>query len=386
MGTNGQQGPRGSSARKVRAKNDGNRQGNPSPAASPLVYALPEEGAGGGAGGLRVSEEALQLTFPAWNQVAAWKKRDGEADNPRQFFDFHPSRLKEYDIRAEDALKTLGGLGDGSVGLVLTSPPYNIGKEYETQQSIDQYLAHLEPILAEIVRVVADGGSVCWETGNYVHDGEVFPLDIYFYPVFKRLGLKLRNRIIWHFGHGLHCSHRFSGRYETILWFTKGDRYTFNLDDVRIPSKYPGKRYYKGAKKGQLSGNPLGKNPEDAWTVRRLLDDWDALYWDIPNVKNNHPEKVDHPCQFPVELCERCVLALTREDDLVYDPFCGVASTLIAALKNGRRALGSELEPRYVAIGNERIRKLAAGELALRPISQEIYVPPPTSKLVCPTP
>ena len=293
-------------------------------------------------------------------------------------------QLPEHRICTEDALRTLRGLPDNSVQLVLTSPPYNIGKEYETERSIDEYLANLNPILAEIARVVSDAGSVCWQTGNYIHDGEVFPLDMFFYPVFKRLGFKLRNRIIWHFGHGLHCSHRFSGRYETILWFSKGDHYTFNLDSVRIPSKYPGKRYYKGAKKGQLSGNPLGKNPEDAWTIERLIDDWDTLYWEIPNVKNNHPEKVDHPCQFPVELCERCVLALTDEDDLVYDPFCGVASTLIAALKNKRRALGSELEPRYVKTGEERIQKLAEGKLLLRPISQKLYVPPPNSKLAHP--
>ncbi|MBQ7592778.1 MAG: hypothetical protein IJU48_00315 [Synergistaceae bacterium] len=80
--------------------------------------------------------------------------------------------------------------------------------------------------------------------------------------------MKLRNRIIWHFGHGLHCSKRFSGRYENILWFTKSDDYTFNLDDVRIPSKYPGKKYFKGAKKGELSGNPKGKNPKTSGSLR----------------------------------------------------------------------------------------------------------------------
>ena len=338
-----------------------------------------------GTEGMRVRESATQLTLDDWQEVSAARSRLSRVPaRPQPPLSVVPRCLKEHEIQNQEALETLRSLPDGSVSLVLTSPPYNIGKEYETEQSIDQYLANLEPVLDELSRVVADGGSVCWQTGNYVHDGEVFPLDIYFYPVFKRLGMKLRNRIVWHFGHGLHCSHRFSGRYETILWFTKGDHYTFNLDAVRIPSKYPGKRYYKGAKKGQLSGNPLGKNPEDAWTVQRLLDDWDSLYWEIPNVKNNHPEKVAHPCQFPVELCERCVLALTNEDDLVYDPFCGVASTLIAALKNDRRALGSETEPQYVAIGEERIRKLAAGQLALRPISQELYVPSPASKLVQP--
>ncbi len=238
-------------------------------------------------------------------------------------------------------------------------------------------------MLEEFVRILSEDGSICWQTGNFVDNGEIYPLDIYFYPCFKKLGLHLRNRIIWHFGHGLHCSKRFSGRYETILWFTKSDEYTFNLDDVRVPSKYPGKRYFKGEKKGQISGNPKGKNPEDVWemTLERLVDDWDALLWDIPNVKNNHPEKVDHPCQFPIELVERCVLALTNEGDVVYDPFAGVASALLAALKNHRRAYGTEWEQKYVDIGLERIERLKNDTLITRPIYQKIWTPKPTDKI-----
>ena len=71
--------------------------------------------------------------------------------------------------------------------------------------------------------------------------------------------LILRNRIIWTFGHGLNSTQRFSGRHEMILWFTKGEQYCFNLDCIRVPQKYPGKRYYKGEHKGELSGNPYGK-------------------------------------------------------------------------------------------------------------------------------
>ncbi|MBQ9564569.1 MAG: site-specific DNA-methyltransferase, partial [Synergistaceae bacterium] len=199
--------------------------------------------------------------------------------------------MPKFRYECRDALDFCRELPDGAVKLIITSPPYNLGKEYETRTTIESYIENMEPMLTEFVRVLANNGSLCWQTGNFVKNGEVYPLDIYFYPQFKKLGLRLRNRVIWHFGHGLHCSKRFSGRYETILWFTKSDEYTFNLDDVRIPSKYPGKRYFKGEKKGQFSGNPRGKNPEDVWemTVERLIDDWDALVWDIPNVKNNHP-------------------------------------------------------------------------------------------------
>jgi DNA methylase len=129
--------------------------------------------------------------------------------------------------------------------LIITSPPYNVGKEYETRADIHEYLSLQAKVIDELVRLLADNGSICWQVGNYVKDGEVFPLDILFYDIFKRKGLKLRNRIIWRYSHGLHTSKRFSGRYETILWFTKSDEYTFNLDPVRVPSKYPGKRHHK---------------------------------------------------------------------------------------------------------------------------------------------
>ena len=270
--------------------------------------------------------------------------------------------LKEYRYECCDAADFCRSIGDGEIKLLITSPPYNIGKEYETRVGIDQYLASMEPLLDEFARLIADDGNLCWQVGNYVDGGEVYPLDIYFYPLFKRRGFRLRNRIVWHFGHGLHCSKRFSGRYETLLWFTKSDEYTFNLDAVRVPSKYPGKRHFKGAKRGQLSGNPLGKNPSDVWemTVERLIDDWDCGLWEIPNVKANHIEKVSHPCQYPVELVERCVLALTDVGDVVFDPFAGVASTLIGALKNDRLgARGGVCSDRTTAARNVESRSTA---------------------------
>lgn len=270
-------------------------------------------------------------------------------------------------------------LPDGSVKLIITSPPYNLGKEYETRESITNYLEKQGKMIEELTRVLREDGSICWQVGNYVNHGEVYPLDIFYYGIFKDMGYKLRNRIIWRFGHGLHAASRFSGRYETLLWFTKSDEYTFNLDDVRIPSKYPGKRYYKGPKKGQLSGNPKGKNPEDVWEF--MQKEWDVSIWDIPNVKANHPEKTIHPCQYPVELVERCVLAFTNKGDIVYDPYAGVGSSLIGALKNNRRAFGSEKEKQYTDAGKERIRAFFRGELKTREIGTEIYVPDKKNKL-----
>ncbi|HRE48347.1 MAG TPA: site-specific DNA-methyltransferase [Aggregatilineales bacterium] len=262
---------------------------------------------------------------------------------------------------------------DQSVNLIITSPPYNLGKVYEKRTAIESYLATQAETIRELVRILHPNGSLCWQVGNYVDDGEVFPLDMFYYPLFKGAGLALRNRIVWHFGHGLHASKRFSGRYETLLWFTKSDHYIFNLDPVRVPSKYPGKRHYKGPNLGKPSGNPKGKNPSDVWEI--MADEWALGMWDIPNVKSNHSEKTPHPCQFPVELAERCVLALTNEGDRVFDPYAGVGSSLIAALKHNRRAIGAEKEPAYVGLAKERIAAFYSGELRLRAIGTPIHEP-----------
>ncbi len=262
---------------------------------------------------------------------------------------------------------------DESVKLIITSPPYNLGKAYEDRVSIETYLNDQASLIEKLVRVLRSDGSICWQVGNFVEKGEVFPLDIYYYPIFKDLGLRLRNRIIWHFGHGLHTSKRFSGRYETILWFTKSDDYTFNLDPVRVPSKYPGKRHYKGPNKGKPSGNPKGKNPSDVWSG--IAREWEEAFWEIPNVKSNHPEKTIHPCQFPIELVERCVLALTNEGDWVFDPYAGVGSALIAAIKRQRRAMGSEQNGDYVEIARQRIDAYFKGTLKIRPLGKPVYQP-----------
>ena len=266
-------------------------------------------------------------------------------------------------IECKDNLTFMRSLQDGSMNLVVTCPPYNLGKEYESRRSLDAYKEEQAAAIAETVRLLHPNGSLCWQVGNYIEDGEVFPLDAVLYPMFKVHGLQLRNRIVWTFGHGLHCQRRFSGRHETILWFTKSKDYTFNLDAVRVPSKYPYKKHFKGPNKGQFSGNPLGKNPGDIW--------------DIPNVKANHVEKTDHPCQFPVGLVERLVLSLTNPGENVLDPYLGVGSTAVAALANDRNAYGCDTEPTYIAIARDRLAQLNAGTLRTRPMNRPVYEPPP---------
>lgn len=294
-----------------------------------------------------------------------------EYQNINQDFSLENNITLKYD----DATNFLTTIPDNSIMLTITSPPYNIGKEYEENLTFEDYLSKQEEVIKELVRVTNEKGHICWEVGSFLKKGEkeVIPLDVYFYQIFKKYGLKLRNRIIWQFGHGLHASKRFSGRYETILWFSKSDDYTFNLDPVRVKAKYPGKRHYKGRNKGKPSGNPLGKNPTDFWEF--LEEEWDKEIWKIPNVKSNHIEKTEHPCQYPVELAERCVLALTNPSDHILDPYCGAGSSLIAGIKHQRKVLGCDYNKYYINLSQERINKFLQGNLKIRPLGKPVYTP-----------
>lgn len=264
-------------------------------------------------------------------------------------------------LECQDNLEFLRGQPNDKFKLIVTSPPYNIGKSYEARSPLDLYLADQKQVIRECARVLHPKGSICWQVGNYTAKGEILPLDCLLFPMFREFGLKLRNRIIWHFGHGLHSSKRLSGRYETINWWTKGDDYTWHLDPIRVPSKYPGKRHFKGPRKGELSGNPKGKNPSDVW--------------EFPNVKFNHPEKTIHPCQFPVELVERLVLSMTEENDDVLDPYVGVGSSVVAALKHKRNGYGCDIVEEYISVARNRVRDLQAGRLKTRPMGKPVYDP-----------
>lgn len=269
--------------------------------------------------------------------------------------------MSQYEIITGDAFKALAKMREQSADLILSSPPYFMGKEYDRSTDLNDFISDHERLVPLLLRVLKPGGSLCWQVGNHVRNGELTPLDALVFSAFRSPDLKLRNRIIWSFGHGTHSTRRFSGRHESVLWFTKGDEYFFDLDAVRVPQKYPGKRHYKGPNKGSLSGHPLGKNPADVW--------------EIPNVNARHIEKSAHPCQFPVALAQRIVRALCPIGGTVLDPFSGVASAGVAAIIEGRSYVGIELHKPYVAISRERLRKALEGTLAVRPIEKPIYVP-----------
>jgi adenine-specific DNA-methyltransferase len=240
-------------------------------------------------------------------------------------------------IACRDNIAFLSAYHTGSLNLCVSSPPYGIGKQYETKKTIEQYTASQVPIVQELARVIAVDGWVCWQVGNWVGKREVLPLDYIAIPLFAQFGFTLRRRFIWQFGSGLHCKHRFSGRHETILCFSKSKR-----------------------------------------SRERLIPEAEPAIWDIPNVKNNHLEKTIHPCSFPVELAERLVLSYSNPGDTVLDPFMGVGSTLIAAARHGRIPLGCDLDQRYVEITLNRLDHLAKGTLKTRPMGKPVHIPRPS--------
>lgn len=240
-----------------------------------------------------------------------------------------------------DCVELLRTLPDSCVDLVVSSPPYNLGKEYEAKRALEVYVADQAKVLAECARVLKATGSIFWQVGSFSDNGVLIPLDIRFFPVLESLGLKPRNRIAWVRQHGLHARKKFSCRYETILWFTKSDQYAFDLDSIRVPQKWQNKKHYRGERRGELSCNPNGKNPGDIWLFR--------------NVKHNHEEQTVHPCQFPEDLIARIVLAVTKPGDMVLDPYMGTGTVAVVSRDHGRHFMGAETESRYHAVAIRRL-------------------------------
>ena len=269
------------------------------------------------------------------------------------------------------SLSLLKSMADASVDLIVTSPPYCIGKSYETTRAFADFVRIHQEVLPECVRVSKPGGSLCWQVGYHVGKAGIEPLDFAIHEIVSSFSdMHLRNRIVWSFGHGTHSTKRFSGRHETIMWYTKGKEYAFDIDNIRIPQKYPGKRHYKGPKKGHFSGHPLGKNPGDLW--------------DIPNVKAHHVEKTKHPCQFPVALAQRLIRALTTPGQVVLDPFIGSGSTAVAARLEKRRVIGADRVGAYLKIATSRILDAELGTANVRPLEQGVYVPKASDPVAIP--
>ena len=240
-----------------------------------------------------------------------------------------------------DCLEAMQRLEDPIVDLTVTSPPYNIGKEYEKPKSIVSYLSWSETWIREVYRLTRPWGAFWFNLGYISLPGraKAIPLP---YLLWERVPFFLLQEVVWNYGAGVAARKMLSPRNEKFLWYVKSpEGYVFNLDDVRDPNvKYPNQK-----KNGKLKCNPLGKNPTDVWQIPKVTSGRNRA----------SPERTAHPSQFPLAVIERIIRASSNPGDLVMDPFMGSGSTAEAALRLGRVVLGFEIEPRYMAIASHRL-------------------------------
>lgn len=240
-----------------------------------------------------------------------------------------------------DCLQLMKQLPDEIVDLTVTSPPYNIGKDYETRLHLNEYLDWCEDWIKEIHRLTIDNGSL-WLNLGYLeipHKAKAVPIP---YLLWDRTPFYLIQEVVWNYAAGVACRKRFSPRNEKFLWYAKNESsYTFNLDDVRDSDvKYPNQK-----KNGKLKCNPLGKNPSDVWQITK-----------VTSGKNRSSiERTPHPAQFPTALIERIIKASSNKGDLILDPFMGSGSTAETALRDNRYVIGFELDDEHIGYAEDRI-------------------------------
>lgn len=248
---------------------------------------------------------------------------------------------EDFAIYKGDCVELMEALSPQLFDLTVTSPPYNIGKEYEDVKSIDEYLDWCECWIKQIYRLATPRGAF-WLNLGYIpleDKAKAIPIS---YLLWDRVPFYLIQEVVWHYGAGVAARLSFSPRNEKFLWYVRDpDDYVFNLDDVRDPNvKYPNQK-----KNGKLKCNPLGKNPTDVWQFPKVTS----------GKNRSSKERTSHPAQFPVAVIDRIIKACSNPDDLVFDPFVGSGSLVEAAIRNGRKVVGFEINSDYIEIAAKRL-------------------------------
>ncbi len=240
-----------------------------------------------------------------------------------------------------DCLELMKQLTSPCFRLTVTSPPYNIGKEYEGNLTLTEYLDWCECWIREIHRITTSDGAFWLNLGYLSLPGRAKAIPIP-YLLWERISFYLIQEIVWNYGAGVAARRSFSPRNEKFLWYVKEqDRYVFHLDAVRDPDvKYPNQR-----KRGKLKCNPMGKNPTDVWQFPKVTS----------GLNRSSRERTPHPAQFPVAVIKRIVSACSDENDVVFDPFIGSGTVAEVALATGRQAVGFEVNPDYVDVAARRL-------------------------------
>jgi len=225
--------------------------------------------------------------------------------------------------------------------LIVTSPPYNIGKEYETVKPIDSYINWSIEWITDSSKLLKNNSALMLNIGyiSIENKGRAIPIP---YLLWDKIPLFLQQEIVWNYSAGVACKNYLSPRNEKFLWYVKDkESYTFNLDDIRDPDvKYPNSK-----KNGKLRCNTLGKNPSDVWQIAKITT----------GKNRSSKERTNHPCQFPTDLIDRIILGFSNKDNVIFDPFVGSGTTLESSIKHNRYSIGFEIREDYCKIVKDRI-------------------------------
>ncbi len=224
-------------------------------------------------------------------------------------------------------------LPDSSVHLMVTSPPYNVGKEYDQDLTLEEYRQLLRDVFKETKRVLVNGGRACVNVANLGRKPYI-PLHMFVIQDMLELGFLMRGEIIWN---------KSASSGTSTAWGSWQSASNPTLRDTH--------EYIMVFSKGTFS---RPKTREDTISKDEFLT-FTKSVWEFPAESAN---KVGHPAPFPIELPYRCIQLYTFKKDTVLDPFCGVGSTCLAAIKSGRHFVGYDINEEYVRIANKRVNDL----------------------------
>lgn len=243
-------------------------------------------------------------------------------------------------ISNEDCLEGIRKIPNESIDLIIADPPYNIEINNNEWDKVKDFSEWTKLLNDEYLRVLKPDGNLFIYGGfpikKYTYEGDIG--DIY---------IDLRNRgvmrqpLIWHYKTGNASKYFYPSRYEMILWAVKSDKYKFNLDEVRIPYDEETLNKYKRDKRLNHTTLEKGKIPDNVWIINRI--------------NGSSKEKVGHPSQKPLEICDRIIKGHSDEGDTVLIPFCGSGSECVSALKNKRNFISFELNNEYIKMASKRI-------------------------------
>lgn len=252
-----------------------------------------------------------------------------------------------------DAVELLAGLPEGILDITVTSPPYNIGKEYETPLETARYLDWCESWIGGIYRATAPNGAFWLNLGYVALPARARAIPIA-YLLWDRVPFSLVQEIVWQYGAGVAARRAYSPRNEKFLWYVRDlEDFYFDLDAVRDPNiKYPNQ-----FKNGKRKVNLAGKNPGDVWSFPKVTS----------GRNRSSRERTPHPAQFPVAVIERVLKGSGRPGGLILDPFMGSGTTAEVAMTLGRPVIGFELNACYIEIAIERLENAAETTSGTKP-------------------